>query len=920
MNIDSQLLLAVQLTIRMVSSDEPVTSEAIAANAELVIAMLRKGGQGADLLLEDVIREVESRCSVFVPSSSYLTDARDHVEWLANRRGDIDWRSWEHYQRWLSTDQDLEPMALRRLDDNTSQVLGFLEDPKRPGAWDRRGMVVGQVQSGKTSHYIGLITKAVDAGYRLIVVLAGLHNSLRSQTQLRLDLGLLGYDSQRRMLSKQTVRLGVGAMSGSQVRTLHGLTNSSEKGDFKLSVAKSNVMVGGSDPILLVVKKNKSILENLIKWATFLAEHQTEHADRSVVRNVPMLVIDDEADNASVNTRERADPNDPEAAEYEPSVINGLIRKLLVSFDQSAYVGYTATPFANIFIYKDEKSERFGEDLFPRSFIVRLQPPDTYFGPLTVFGTEADATTGLEATTGLPITRAVTDNSTWIPDNHKSDLTVGPLPESLRRAIKSFVLVCAARAARGQIEVHNSMLVHVTRYTNVQTQVYELVREELEYLQQRLKRGDGGSSNQLIDDLRQIWEDDFLPTTARIDGNVPAMPWQDVADQLHGAASKIEMRKINGTARDALEYYEHRNGLSVIAIGGDKLSRGLTLEGLSVSYYLRATRMYDTLMQMGRWFGYRPSYTDLCRLYTTEELRNWYRDITLANEELLLLLDEMASLNATPEEFGLKVRSHPDGLMVTAAAKMRNGEKVMLSFAGTIPETLLFDLKDFVVRGNFQAGDDLIRRLGGAFDQPESKGTYVWTGVDPKHILDFITRYRPHRDAGKVQTEPIRRYIETRVKAGELIHWTVALISIVDAEVHTKIGGVEVGLVRRKSDREEALKDERYVLRRMISPTDEAIDFSPALKERALDLTRQRWVPGRTRSGKEPDVASGLVLRELRPKEFGLILIYPLEPGPAGRTGDPIIGYAISFPGSSDAGAIQYVVNNVYYQQELGLE
>jgi len=921
---DADLLLAVQLTVRMVSVDELPTTERIATSATRVLTMLRDGGQAQNVGLEDVVREVESRCNVFVPASTHLEDLRGHHEWLADRRGAIEWRFWERYRRYLADSEDLEPQALRSLDDTTNDVLRFNEDPGRSDPWDRRGMVVGQVQSGKTANYIGLICKAADAGYRLIVVLAGMHNSLRAQTQLRLDQGFLGFDTQRRMLDGRTEKMGVGAMPGAAIYPVHTLTDSSEKGDFKLAVAKqAHVMVGGTDPILLVVKKNKTILDNLIKWATFLAEQQDRDSGRSVVRGVPLLVIDDEADNASVDTGERPAADDPQADEYAPTAINGLIRRLLRSFEKSAYVGYTATPFANIFIFKDDNpdtNKRFGEDLFPRSFIVRLQPPSTYFGPLTVFGTVADPTIGIPASPGLPIVKTVDDQAVWIPDRHRSDWSVGPLPGSLKLALRSFILVCAARAARGHERAHNSMLVHVTRFTAVQSQVYDQVRDEVEFLQQRLRRGDGERSDSLLAELKSIWESDFVPTTSLIGGLDKTIKWKTIEPLLHAAAAKIEIRKINGTAKDALEYLEHPKGLTVIAIGGEKLSRGLTLEGLSVSYYLRAARMYDTLMQMGRWFGYRPDYQDLCRLYTTGELRGWYRDITLASEELLRLLDEMAAVGSTPEQFGLRVRTHPDGLMVTAAAKMRHGEKVLLSLAGTIPETLVFDTKSEVIQANFEAAEDFVEGLGDP-DPGEPGHTRTWSGVDPSHVLNFVIRYRPDSQARKVQMEPLRRYIDSRVKAGELIEWTVALISTPDGRRYS-IGSLEVGAARRTPDDAEALLEGRYVLRRMINPTDEAIDFSADERNGALKETITRWEAnrGKSRRTEPPTVPSGIVLRDMRPAQKGLMLIYVLDPAQASLPEDtPVIGYALSFPGSSSAGAIEYVVNNVYYQQELAL-
>lgn len=926
----SDLALAIQLTVKLVMSNETPTREQIEQEARRVLQMLHAGKQAIEVTEEELVRQVEARCNIFVPTGSFLQDAKGHVEWLTQRRGQIEWNFWERYRRWLEEVEDLQPAAIRRLDETTSEVLRFLEDPKRSGPWDRRGMVVGQVQSGKTANYIGLISKAADAGYRLIVVLAGLHNSLRAQTQLRLDQGFLGYDTQRRMLNGKTELMGVGEMKGARIYPVHTLTNSAELGDFKLSVARQAlVMVGGTDPIVLVVKKNKSILTNLLRWATFLSERLDPSSDHSSVKGVPLLVIDDEADNASVDTSNRRHEDIETAEETSPTAINGLIRQLLNSFEQSAYVGYTATPFANILIFKDAASPKYGEDLFPRSFIVRLPAPSNYFGPLVVFGSKQDIAAGLDATPGLPIVRVVSDYASWIRDRHKSDLRPGALPASVRKALQSFVLVCAARAARGQERVHNSMLIHVTQFQAVQAQVFEQVRDEVQYMQQRLKRGDGIREDPLAAELQRLWQDDFVATSREMSRDEqPAPEWGGVRERLYEAASKIEIHIVNGTVRDALQYYEHPEGLNLIAIGGNKLSRGLTLEGLSVSYYLRASRMYDTLMQMGRWFGYRTNYEDLCRLFTTQELRDWYSDITVANEELLRMLDEMAAVGATPEQFGLRIRTHPDGLMVTAAAKMRHGEKVMLSLAGTLPETLALDTSPRIIHQNYEAASELVESLG-VPPPAVSHESYVWEGISPDHVLAFLLRYSPHERARKVQREPLMRYIEGRIADGELINWTVALISIGNGREGT-IDNLPVGLVTRSPDDDLALGAGRYVIRQLISPADEAIDFTEELRRQAVELTQERWRrdPGKSTRKDPPTLASGPVIRELRPAQRGLLLLYPLDaravkvadaPPVLAAESPPVIGYAISFPGSPRAGAVEYVVNNVYYQQELGL-
>jgi hypothetical protein len=913
------------LVLNMLRGVEAPTTNQIRENAALVANMLRAKNEGRELDLEALVRDVESLCNIWVGSQSTLDDQKDHVEWLSERRGQIEWRFWERYRRLLEDIEQWAPRTIRRLDEVSDEILGRLEDPDRPGAWDRRGMIVGHVQSGKTSNYIGLISKAADAGYRLIIVLAGMHNSLRSQTQLRLDQGFLGFDTQQRLFFDQSNRrMGVGALPGSTLYPVHSLTNSEESGDFRLSVARQANMMIGSDPILLVVKKNASILRNLIKWATLVQQERHPTSGRLVVPDVPLLVIDDEADYASVNTKDipydengRADPD------YDPTAINGLIRGLLHRFEKSAYVGYTATPFANIFIYKDAFSEKHGEDLFPRNFIIRMPAPANYTGPNEVFGVEEDPELGLEGHQELPIVRPVSDHEDWVPDRHKKDHLVGPLPDSVKLAIRSFILTCAGRAARGQKDVHNSMLVHVTRFTAVQAQVTEQVKDELAELKDRLRYGDGNSPSQLTNELRDLWERDFVATSAEFgDRELQPVQWGNVRAALNQSASRIQVITINGTARDALTYYEHPKGLSVIAIGGDKLSRGLTLEGLSVSYYLRASKMYDTLMQMGRWFGYRPGYSDLCRLYTTADLRDWYSDITAANQELLNLFDHMAAVGGTPDDFGLRVKSHPDGLLVTARAKMRHGQKLQLSFSDSISETIAFHRDPAVIKGNFELVEHLITQLDvGREPVKTASGDLRWAGVDAPEIVSFLEGIETHEGARKAQGKLLARYVQSRVAQGELLNWTVALISNRMAATKYPVAGHEIGLISREDRRSDS--DDRYVIRRLVSPRDEALDLTPEQYRVALDRTQVAWKkdPGRSTRKEPPEIPSGPMIRQTRSAENGLLLLYPLDPRSSRlMEPTPIIGVAVSFPKSPHAATIEYVVTNTYWSQEMGVE
>src|SRR4051794_4465708 len=671
-----------------------VQYDQIITNCDLVLTMLAaKGDELPDREL--LVKEVESRVIIWQERSTSLEDRTGHEEWLTSAREHIEWRFWDRYRRYLEQVELLPPAVISRTDESTDRVLAKLEHPCRPGEWDRRGLVVGQVQSGKTGHYTGLACKAADAGYKLIVVLAGMHNSLRSQTQLRLDEGLLGFDSQYqfRYDAQTQSRIGVGGMPGAEPLKVGSLTTSHEKGDFSKVRAKSLALPINDMPVLLVVKKHGSILNNLIKWVTQL--HGTPviaGSEELVVRDIPLLVIDDEADNASVNTKK---------SDQDPAVINKRIRELLKAFDKSAYVGYTATPFANIFSSTVE-DEKHGLDLFPRHFIESLKPPSNYFGPTRVFGLPAQGDT--DEVDPLPIFREIDDYSSWMPDKHKVgwEPPAGEFPASLRRAVLSFFLVCPARGERGQGTKHNSMLIHTTRFTDVQGRVAEQVEDLLTSLRYRLRYG-AGDGPDIWNELRELWESDFVTATSAWDRGEPPASWTEIEPHISPGVTKIHVRTINGNSTDALEYYEHRQeGLSVIAVGGDKLSRGLTLEGLSVSYYLRASRMYDTLMQMGRWFGYRPGYQDLCRLYTTPELQHWYRQISLANAELLARFDEMAAVGARPGDFALYVRESPNGLMVTARAKMRDGTSMQVAFSKELIETIVFATDSTNVRKNHE--------------------------------------------------------------------------------------------------------------------------------------------------------------------------------------------------------------------------
>jgi hypothetical protein len=908
---EESLQKALRIVLAMLPQDRDAAPGEVPAACDMVHSMLSRQGEIVDLTT--LCREAETRVSVWQERSTGLDDATGHVEWLPEAKASLNWPFWDRYRRYLEDGKLMPRQVVWRVDETTDRVLGKLENPGRVGRWRRDGLVVGHVQSGKTANYIGLVCKAADAGYKLIVILAGIDNGLRSQTQLRVDEGFLGFDTQYQQRydeDRHSSYIGVGALPGAPRLKVASLTTSAESGDFKRAVARNINIPIGDYPVVLVIKKHRSILDYVRKWIVEVEGHRVGEGDKKIVRDVPVLVIDDEADNASVNVAATNEDTDP-------SRVNAAIRYLLESFEKAAYVGYTATPFANIYSDPAADHDRYGADIFPSHFIESLQPPSNYLGPERVFGLQSEDPED-DDIEPAPIVRPVRDYAEWMPDNHKKDwVPPTPLPGSLSEAISAYVLACAARRARGQVNEHNSMLIHVTRFQDVQNRVADQVGEQLRLLRDRIRYGDANAP--VEEELRRLWERDFVRTTAWFPADqVSRVSWSQVWAQVRPASEKIQVRVVNGTSRDALQYYEHRrDGLSVIAVGGNKLSRGLTLEGLSVSYYLRASKMYDTLLQMGRWFGYRPTYEDLCRLYTTPALRDAYVEITAANDELRREFEEMAVLEAKPEEFGLRVRSSPAGLAITARNKMRRGLKVKLSYSGDLPETVAFDMREATLTENLRVMERFISRLDASYQNERDGSSIVWKGVSAEEIVEgFLADYIPSK-AHRVRPAFIAEYIRRCERVGELGNWTVRLVSSKTGQL-TKIGPYEIGLVERAPTNDPAT-EQRYRIRRIVSPADESTDLADEQWRRALDATRKAAEGKRDKNGnprKPPVVPSGTPLRRQRRPDQALLLLYPLiNPLQEGGSAAPVVGFAVSFPYSGHSTETEYVVNEIWQQQ-----
>ena len=869
--------------------------------------------------------------------------------WLKDRRGEVVTKHWDRYKTLLSR-KSFPGKIISRLESSTDRVINYLGDPNVENAWDRRGLVVGLVQSGKTAHYVGTINKAIDYGYKVIVVMTGFTESLRVQTQGRIEEGVLGYSLKPDPNDKAANRAKI--LQIERIKRIRPRIDSvtTLKNDFSTKIARNFAISVGRAPTIFVVKKNASVLRNLLSWVKSFGT-DTDREGNNFVKGIPLLVVDDESDVGSVDTKKGVVDQTGEAdEEHDPSKINKQIRKLLSLFDQSSYVGYTATPFANVLIHDQGKvgidssdGLLIGEDLYPRSFIVSLPTPTNHVGPSMVFGSP-----GLdgERSQGLPIKRVIDDTQLgddpaefWMPNKH--DQTHVPIylgeekiPPPLREAVLSFILVIAARKLRGHQGKHNSMLVHVTRLTLVQRRVFEQIEEFLQELVMRLVNRTGHEA--LLAELRLLWEegrDSFVSTTTIIGAldqknslfQNPIHSWSEIEVEIFNIIGSVEVRTINGFAKDVLDYDENSRGLNVIAVGGDKLARGLTLEGLSISYFLRCSRMYDTLMQMGRWFGYRPGYVDLCRLYTTDDLQEWFAHIADATEELREEFNFMANIDATPANFGLKIRSH-SLLMVTSYVKSRSGTRQTVSFDGALVQTTSFNGKAKIVSDNWNSAQNLVSQIEKNVGESgvENTNKKIWSDVKSELIIQFLENYFTHKEDTNFRVDLLRKYIQKQNEISGLKKWTVLLSGGQQKNPSIKLGSSEVRQVTRGLKAKKIVDgiavDDHFVTGTLVSRQDEGLDLSDPQQKQALRLDIEDWEKnGKMRRGRvvpkpiPPSV--GRFSRQVRSAENGLLILYPILPENEflGLQKDPILGVAISFP-STEAGAntpVDYIVTNI---------
>lgn len=770
--------------------------------------------------------------------------------------GAIFWPAYKEQVRKKGWDEN----TLTSIDEATTKIMSSIQNP-RQDSFNGRGLVLGYVQSGKTANYAGLIAKAMDAGYKAVIVLAGITNSLRNQTQGRLEREIKNPNEQCVKMLTSSVSDFTGA----------------ENANFDLSPEHEKGRVIG------VVKKHYLVLEKLIKFF--------EDADPGIKRQSPVLVIDDEADHASINTKRKAG---------ERSTTNEKLVRLMQVLPKVSYVGYTATPFANIFI-----DPTLPDGLYPRDFLISLKKPDRYYGAETIFGREPLDHESEEVFDGLDVVRSVEKEAeSALQPASREDVNTfkAQRVDSIENATKYFLLSCAERLARGQKD-HSSMLIHTSLYTDV--------HDELELLMKGIigdiKRDLVDNPSDIKSSLRELFdrerakvgpEDVARAFDQEVADNLDRKDFEEVWAHLEDVVEEVTIAVDNGR-RDGVSYdTDEERWQTVIAIGGNTLSRGLTLEGLIVSYFLRPAAAYDTLLQMGRWFGYRIGYEDIPRIWMTDELRNDFFHLSTVEEELRDDVRRYDDLQKTPEDFGVRIRTHPS-LRVTSRMKMQQAEITAASFSESHIQTFVFDVEDVdVLKNNQAAVRSMVEELQASgekvFEISESK--WLFRSVDARYVLDFLEDYSVVEKHADLHRDLVSKYILEEMATGSLEKWNIAILGTPGSNREYIDLGLpeEVGCVYRSKINEG-------------NPAN--IKGLTSSRDRVVDIDEPTSGPL-----KKDDI---LRMRAINEPKRGLLMVYPIDKdSPGNEEGsradldaeEHVIGLGMMFP-KSEREQSDYVAN-----------
>ena len=755
-------------------------------------------------VIEQLLQRHETEATRIARLEEPLAIGRENEQrWYTGvRTSDKNWPAFE--QRLL---RSLSPEEVGKIDAASDVVAAMLDHPATP-VFRSRGLVIGHVQSGKTSNFTAVACKAADRGYRMFIVLSGVTNSLRRQTQTRLIRDVVDLNPP----------------------LWHQITKPEH--DFVPPPNAQSFFASKDQRLLLVVKKNGPVLRKLRDWL--------ENAQEQL-GNCPTLIIDDEADQATPATRK----------------INPLIRDVIGRLPKVCYVGYTATPFANLLM--DPTDE---QDFYPRDFIVSLPRGKDYQGPETLFGRNPlDGEDPAEVPGGLDMIRSIPseelDDLRPVNRAALADFTPYETP-SLRRAVLWFWLATAGRHVRGQVDQHSSMLVHA----HSDTTVHDAYRPVLESLQVEIAKGlrDGTG---VVEEMRSLWLSEV--------GRVDPREWDREVTGFEAVLERLE--DIVSSTRIVMDHYrsterlDYESGpVNVIAVGGNTLSRGLTLEGLVVSFFVRSSSVYDTLLQMGRWFGYRVGYEDLPRIYMPDETSHWFAHLATVEAEMRQEIDRYLTEHLTPLEMAVRIRTHPK-MRVTAPAKSKNAVRAAAGYGGALVESRYFPSGPDQLAwhdANAEAARALLAAAHreGRIDRDPPSGRALWREVPLEPVLEFIDAYKFHPKTVDAARDLMREYIERRNKSGALATWNVGVIGNTQG-TGTKVvdlpGDQSVHPVNRTRLSTSANKPEADI-KTLTGSRDEALDL-------------------RLETGPGEKVNRSLLqrLRMQQQPERGLILFYPID-------------------------------------------
>jgi len=758
-------------------------------------------------------------------------------------------KHWPALKDYLANVKHWDPDAIRSIDESSTEVVSLLEDPSKQ-QFNCRGLVVGYVQSGKTANMTAVIAKAVDAGYNLVVLLAGVTNKLRAQTQRRVEKDIV-----------------------ERYRNLwHFYTNPDDHGDFLMPHNRQFAMPAKGGAQIAVMKKVVSRLASFRKTVG-----QTPHA---TMRELRVLLIDDECDQASVNSAKE---------DYDLTKINEEIRRILSLLPAVSYVGYTATPFANVFINPFAGDSDKPDDLYPKDFITALPRPQKYFGTLEVFGGEPDdAGADADSGSGLDMIRVIpnAEISEYRPARAKDKDSFQPkVGDSLEHALLWFLATCCIRYARGHCDDHMTMLVHTSPNIIQHERMDAAIRDWIDRNSASLLSGSG--------DGWERFSDVFLRESSRV--QLHTLDGEEISlallrPHLEAVLNNLEHAVENGESIERLDFTAEPK--IYIVVGGSVLSRGLTLEGLVVSFFLRTSQQYDTLLQMGRWFGYREGYDDLPRLWTSSDLAENFRGLAQIEEEIREDIAEYRKNRASPMDFAVKVRSLP-GMAITSAAKMKHVHRSSVSFDGKHVQTIKFDhLDEHTIAQNWEAGEKLIQS---ATAECDSRDGLLFRGVPARIVRKFLSEYRICDEHMGLRTEMLLGYVDKTMDSHPL--WNIGIVAPktgdgcqlkfgplgkITTNIRSKLSGIDAPYAHIKA---------------LMSKRDILID-----RDKDDDASDDSWK----------------AYKELRP-DVPLLLLYPIDmhsaPKPGTKTREPLnaaghlLGVGIVFPGTEDQAGSFFEVN-----------